>query len=589
MSVQKLSDLANKAVVAQDDDLLLLEHNATHKSIKFSELNKPNTDALTVNEDNITALEERTEGISSEDTPDRIGLNRLARYESTTIPSDDQDLTNKLYVDSARSEAASEDPWTTGYLRSLKMGTTYIMKVTQRELVPQSGILTNINELVESGIRYTGSPLIDAVLIRTGTQTWSVISQEWTGTTHQPIVIWHIDVDPAYGDHSGIGSTGALSFNSLILDLENDIGNAAAFGAESIVEKIISLENQLDADSIRIANIEHSAASAHTPVPAHVDVVEDWLSYVSNQGTHYVMLRDDPNAEGHVGVLLFDGQPHKVRYEWLPGFDPHHFEDPIGSGNWIDWDTTEGTVWVDGKFKKLVNPSANTIVEYQTLVDFIKNGSILTVQWNDAINQMDLLKVEHGTAHVAPLDTASFIRADGSIPMQEGVVVQHLGHDLGASTWQMYDAGDFTALYPPGKHITLSGSHTHAEWDGIVDHSFLGSGNATAVVFTAAPPAGAGFGEINVLSPEAYVHTVEQDIATKKYVDDIEAGDIRSDGTTPMSDNIHLIRAITLTNASNIDIVEAGDFLADSCLQMQQVQRRIEKWQVRDFQQVIPI
>lgn len=236
-------------------------------------------------------------------------------------------------------------------------------------------------------------------------QTWAVVGQEYTGSSKQQTLLWNLDLDPAWPDHTGIGSMGATSFSSVVNDIIAEIGDATVFGAMTMVDKILRNEQGRHDLSTRIATLEGGAAHQH------VDIIQDFHLWANNQGPHYLILQDRPGDANHIGSDLFDGAEHKIAIRWDEAtpfstgtpFNPDHFEDPTGSGTYIDWSTGQKpAVWFmhGSDFKQLIDPLTTSVIPYATIRKFIEDGSILTVKWNTVDVQLELFKVQSPTVHV---------------------------------------------------------------------------------------------------------------------------------------------------------------------------------------------
>ena len=296
-------------------------------------------------------------------------------------------------IDSAADAPAGVT--TAGSLRSMQIGKTYLIHTVDHETFPLSGVNMQIADMASLGIRHRGFKIVNAVLIRTGTQTWEVTGEEYTGTATQPTVHWYLDLDPAWSDHTGIGSQQATSFTNEIFVVIEEIGDPTVFGAQSMVQKITDLEKQHDTLSIRLAKLETTGGAAHS----HVDVVADFIIDVHDQGTHYLIIADTPSNPDHIGTDLWDGNEHKIGLKWKAGFDPTNFDD---HGATINWDNTPPSVWVikgGNEFKHFVDPVGGAELSYASIKHFIVGGSVLTVKYNTATSFLELHKVEHGSAH----------------------------------------------------------------------------------------------------------------------------------------------------------------------------------------------
>jgi len=313
------------------------------------------------------------------------------------------------------AEALPNEDFTAGALRDLKMGKTYKIAVEPTEGTPGSGVLNIFASATHNfGIRHAGHPHINGVLMRFASHIWTIIVQEWTGTTHQPTIMYLLDLDPDYPDHTGIGSSDATGFMSEILELEFAIGDRNAFGAQSIVQKIQDLETLIDTSSRHIADIQGTAAT-------HVDIVQDFKVYAENSGAHFCIVQDVPSNPDHIGKDLWDGHEHKVLFEWVAGFDPCGFAaDGNPANSWCDIGTPRPSLWFQQgiKFRKLVDPTTGAAMAYGTVLAFIQFGSIVTVKWDATAEVMHVIKVEHGTAHIHTDDTA-MIKDNGSTPYKE--------------------------------------------------------------------------------------------------------------------------------------------------------------------------
>jgi len=313
------------------------------------------------------------------------------------------------------AEVLPNKTFSAGDLRALKMGITYKIAVEPTEGTPGSGTLDLLASATGNfGIHHAGHPHINGLLVRFASHVWTIIVQEWTGTAHQPTIMYLLDLDPLYSDHTGIGSSDATSFVSEILDLEFSIGDRNAFGAQSIVQKIQDLETLIDTTSRHVSDIQGTTST-------HIDIVEDFAVQAENNGAHFCVVRDDATQPDHVGKDLWDGHEHKLLFKWKDGFDPCGFEaDGNPANSWCDTGTPRPSLWFQQgiKFRKLVDPTTGSAMAYGTVLAFITFGSIVTVQWDASAEVMHVIKVEHGTAHHHTDDTA-MIKDNGSTPYKE--------------------------------------------------------------------------------------------------------------------------------------------------------------------------
>lgn len=293
------------------------------------------------------------------------------------------------------SSQMGNDIVSAGTLRAMQIGKTYLLPTIDHETFPNSGTNMKVADSRYLAITHRGFQLVNAVVVRTGVQTWVMIAEEYTSTPKQPTVEWKLDLDPAWGDNTGIGGQEATSFTSVIFTILEEIGDPTVFGAQSIVQKIISLEKNHDELSRRIATLEHAGTGSH----GHVDIVSDFVLDVENQGAHYLIISDDPSQPDHIGKDLWDGNEHKIGVKWKAGFDPTSFVD---GGNTINWDVTPPSVWIvkgGTEFKKIVDPVGGANITYASVKLFIDGSSVLTVKYDTASSAIQLLKVEHGSAH----------------------------------------------------------------------------------------------------------------------------------------------------------------------------------------------
>jgi len=313
------------------------------------------------------------------------------------------------------AELLPNEDFTAGALRALKMGKTYKIAVEPTEGIPGSGILNIFASATHNfGIRHAGHPHINGILMRFASHIWTIIVQEWTGTSHQPTIMYLLDLDPLYPDHTGIGSSDATGFMSEILELEFAIGDRNAFGAQSIVQKVQDLETLIDTTSRHVSDIQGTTAT-------HVDIIQDFKVYAENSGAHFCIVQDVPSNPDHIGKDLWDGHEHRILFEWVAGFDPCDFTaDGNDHNNWCEIGTPRPSLWFQQgiKFRKLVDPTTGAAMAYGTVLAFIQFGSIVTVQWDAASEEMHVIKVEHGTAHEHTDDTA-MIKDNGTTPYKE--------------------------------------------------------------------------------------------------------------------------------------------------------------------------
>jgi len=303
--------------------------------------------------------------------------------------------------------------YTAGDMRAMKMGATYKIAIEPTAGTPGSTVLDVLASATHNfGIKHAGHPHINGYLMRIGATVWTIIVQEWTGTLNQPTLMYLLDLDPDWPDHHGIGSLPATSFRSEVLELETSIGDRNAFGADTVVKKIQELELLVDTASRHISDIQGAT-------PTHVNIVEEFTVNVNNNGAHYCVIHDTP--ESHVGVDLFDGNVHKVKFEWAIGFDPCDFAaDGNDHNTWCDIATPRPALWVrqGAVFRKLIDPTTDTAMVYGTVYAFILVGSIVSLKWDAPSNTMHVVKVEHGTAHTHTQDTA-MLKNNGSTAYKE--------------------------------------------------------------------------------------------------------------------------------------------------------------------------
>lgn len=283
-------------------------------------------------------------------------------------------------------------PLTVTALRHMKWGATYVLPTIEKETVPGSGTMHAVANLGIVGVRDRGHDVINAIIIRTGVQVWTLYGEEWTGTAMQPSIAWIANIDPAWPDHTGVGASPGTSFSNLIFDLRHEIGDSTVFGADTIVSKIQSLETALYAASKRVGALEAAGGGSH----AHTEVTADFTLGVSNQGAHYAIILDDPSHVDHIGVNLLDEDPHKVKIAWATHFDPTHVVDGTSV---TDWMKTPPSVWLQSgsTFKQIVDPVTNIVITFSALKTFITGNSIITLRWDGVRQRFEIDKVEHGS------------------------------------------------------------------------------------------------------------------------------------------------------------------------------------------------
>lgn len=292
-----------------------------------------------------------------------------------------------------------------GDLRKLETGMSYSFPAVPSESSPGAGDLIGFSKMEIAGITITGHRYSNALLIRTGPQTWTAYAEEWTGTDRQPTVEWNLDLDPLWPDSTGIGGSGATAFTGAIGDLVSEIGDASLFGAHTLVEKIRDNEVKLNVVSTRVATMEGFAGHLHN------DIAPDFYLHVNNQGPHYLIINDRPTDTDHIGKDLFDGHEHKISLKWdtatpytpAAPFNPTHFEEPASSGHYLDWSATGATpsVWImNGTlFKHLIDPLTKAVFAYPAVHDLTEGQQVLTVKWNGTDSQLEVLKIEEATVH----------------------------------------------------------------------------------------------------------------------------------------------------------------------------------------------
>ena len=330
--------------------------------------------------------------------------------QDVMVHVDHKSLTLQHYIDEHHIRFDSirllpDKALTAGDLRKLETTMSYAIPAIPSESSPGAGDLVGFSKLGIAGISVTGHRYSNALMIRTGPQTWSIYAEEWTGTDRQPTVEWNLDLDPQWSDHTGIGASGATSFTGAIADLVSEIGDASLFGAHTLVEKIRENEVKLNVVSTRVATMEGFAGHLHN------DIVADFYLHVNNQGPHYLIINDRPTDTDHIGKDLFDGHEHKISLRWdtaspyseASPFDPSHFEDPAGSGHHIDW-TAPGavpSVWLmhGTSFRHLIDPLTKAVFAYPAIYDLTEGQQVLTVKWNNVDTQLEVLKIEEATIH----------------------------------------------------------------------------------------------------------------------------------------------------------------------------------------------
>lgn len=302
-----------------------------------------------------------------------------------------------------------------GDLRKLEIGKTYLFPTTDVETAPGSGVMVPAAITGIVGISDRGHKFVNALMIRTSVQTWVIIGQEYTGTNKQQTILWNIDLDPAWPDHTGIGGSGATSFTSITNDILAEIGDSTLLGADNLVDRIIHNESERHLLSSRVATLE--GATAHQ----HADIIQDFKLQVNNQGPTYAIVNDRPTNPDHVGKDLFDGVEHKVLLEWdtaapysqASPFDPANVEG--GSANWVTGQKPH--VWIQhgSDFKQLVDPLSDTVFAFAAISQFVDQGSILTVKWDNALTRLDVIKVQQATVHIVTSPDHQPLQAGGSV------------------------------------------------------------------------------------------------------------------------------------------------------------------------------
>lgn len=357
-------------------------------------------------------------------------------------------------------------PLTAGSLRALETGVSYSFPAIPRESSPNAGDLVGFSQMGIAGIYYVGHQFANAVLIRTGPQTWTIYAEMWTGTSRQPTVEWNLDLDPLWEDHTGIGGQGATSFTGAIADLVAEIGDSSLFGSHTLVEKIRFNEVKLNLVSTRVAAMEGFTANGH------LDVVQDFHLHINNQGEHYLIINDSPTDPAHIGKDLFDGHEHKVALKWdarppysaSHPFDPTHIEEPAGTGAIVDW-TAAGnapSVWImhGSDFKHLIDPLTHAVFAFPAIASLADHGQILTVRWNMTDSQLEVLKIEEPSVHV--------VSTPDHMPLQIGgsVAAKYL-------TFQALDADAVAAIPEETFYLNAAKRLEFKELGGVV-HDVIG-------------------------------------------------------------------------------------------------------------------
>ena len=324
---------------------------------------------------------------------------------------------------------------TCGYLRTMMIGRTYKFPHHPEKIQPGLDQDILISETNIAGVYHPDHRYVNAIIVRTGSQTWAMHAQEFSASEHQPTFSWDLDLDPDWPDHTGIGDLGSRSFTSTEEELARDIGDIDRFGSDTVVDRITAEEEKHNSLSKRLAILE---GSAH----GHVDVVQDFKMAINNQGPGYLIAHDQPTNPDHLGKDLFDEKEHKVLFEYIKNFDPAHFEDPDGSGHFHDW--TAGrppSVWIErgGGFKQFVDPVSGNVIGWTTMQSFIAEGSVVTLKWDKDNTRLLVMKVEQGTEHKittpdhAPLQRGGEVKAK-FLPL-EPVLPAHLGDIANNSLW----------------------------------------------------------------------------------------------------------------------------------------------------------
>jgi len=291
---------------------------------------------------------------------------------------------------------------TAGDLRAISVGATNLFPTETVETAPSSGVNIEAAKTGIIGVVDRGHKYVNAVMIRTGVQTWVVVGQEFTDTNKQQTLLWNLDLDPDWPDSSAIGDVGSRSFSSITNDLFAEIGDATMLGADTLVSRILHNEVERHTLSSRVATLEGGTAHGHT------DIIQDFKLQVNNQGLHYMIVNDRPTNPDHIGKNLFDGTEHKVLLEW-DTTSPYDTTSPFNPANVVDgtdtanWETGQKpNVWIQkgSAFKQLVDPLSTQVFAYAAVLSFIKLGSILTVKWDIAQERLDVLKVQAPTVHV---------------------------------------------------------------------------------------------------------------------------------------------------------------------------------------------
>ena len=197
-------------------------------------------------------------------------------------------------------------PASLGQLRAMEFGVAFPLPLAPvpppAPGVPPMPWAGGVNDLTSVGLSVgdLGFQAKDSFVVRWSPDTWVLIGRRWTGSPIEAPFMLMMVADAVLVDSTVLG-VGTVKFHFLDQQLQDEIGPAAALGADSLVHHITALEQ-------RIHVLEHTAGHAAPPVEYH-------LTGNPTLGGAYLMLVTD-NDE------LFNESPHIVDLAWKDGHEP---------------------------------------------------------------------------------------------------------------------------------------------------------------------------------------------------------------------------------------------------------------------------
>jgi len=320
----------------------------------------------------------------------------------------------KMFHDATIEKAmtvAAHHHYTVADMRAFAIGEAKYVYSEPQESHPGSGLGANAilaSTLEDFGIQHQGHPYVNAMVMRMSHNLWAIVTQEFTGSPHYPTVMFLLNLGVEFDDvaHGStiLGLTDAASFKSEVLELEHGIGDRDAFGAETMVEKIQQLEVAVNKNEQRIADVHGD--SGHVQDEHTTLIVQDehtTLIHVNNNGIHFCVAHDRPTDPEHLGINIYDGNEHKVKFVWdesppdfspaVP-FDPAHVVDGTNTADWTTGVKPQMYFQKDADFRRFIDPVGNSILAFGTISAFITFKSIVTIKWVPDLSNPDNSKME---------------------------------------------------------------------------------------------------------------------------------------------------------------------------------------------------